>query len=122
MSLLSGCEPKTQPREPVAVIGDHVTKMTAGVPYTPPKDGVWLSNEVFIRLLEKLNELQNKLDAMPQTRGRGNDDNQFPVSVQGSASREMYPPQARNVQAPPLGNPERVDSKMDWPSVCQQVP
>mgnify|MGYP001567931834 CR=1 FL=1 len=60
------CEPKNISREPIVIIADELVCCPAGQPYTPPKDGYWLSKEALIRLLERLEDLQYQIDSMPK--------------------------------------------------------
>ena len=64
----TGCPPKDLPHEPIVVIADELVYMPQGKPYTPTKDGYWLSKEVLIRLLERLEDLQHQLNATPQAK------------------------------------------------------
>jgi len=66
----------------VVVGDDHCVRLPADVPFTPKTDGYWLSDEMFIRLLQRLNELQAKPDLPAQTgrRDRRRADEQYAAS------------------------------------------
>ncbi len=50
----------------VVEIDQHVARLPAGVPYTPDRNGYFLSDDVLGKLLQRLEDLQNKLDSMPK--------------------------------------------------------
>lgn len=68
--LAVGCEPKVS-REPIVVVANEAIQVSGNVPFTPPKDGYWLSNEAMIRLLERLNDQQAEIDRLKAKEGAG---------------------------------------------------
>ena len=63
--VFSGC-PKTGTHGGVVEIDQHVQRLTSGVPYTPDRNGYFLSDDLLDKLLQRLEDLQRQLDSQPK--------------------------------------------------------
>ena len=101
------------PLEPIVVIADHVVRTPAGQVFTPQRNGYFLSDEAFIRLLDKLSDLHAELDKLEsgtyKLGGRMRADNARPegnivaLPVQRPGGRQVSTQANQAVQDTPLG-------------------